>query len=105
MESLKTTLPANAAADVPVQLTQLTQGSAARLHGADLLADDLALLEALGMTRRCRFRVCKAGDPWIVQVRETRIGLASSVASRLFVVPEAVPEISPETAPLPEAVL
>ncbi len=111
MESLKTIQPVEAAnaaeaAEAPVQLTQLTQGSAARLHGSDLLADDLALLEALGMTRRCRFRVCKAGDPWIVQVRETRIGLSSSVASRLFVVLETTPESSSgDAAPTFEAAL
>ncbi len=104
MESLKTLQPAEAA-DVPVQLTRLAQGAAARLHGADLLADDLALLEALGMTRRCRFRVCKAGDPWILQVRETRIGLASSVASRLFVVPEPAAEDAAAAPAMLEAVL
>lgn len=75
--------------NTPVQLTELAAGSAARLHAANLCDDDFALLEALGMTRSCRFRVCKAGDPWIVQIRETRIGLAASVARRLLVVPDA----------------
>lgn len=74
----------------PVQLTELAAGAEARLHGANLGDDDFALLEALGMTRSCRFRVCKVGDPWIVQIRETRIGLAASVARQLFVVPDAV---------------
>ena len=75
--------------DAAVQLTELAAGEAARLHAADLVTEDVALLEALGMTRSCRFRVCKIGDPWIVQVRETRIGLAESVARRLLVIPEA----------------
>lgn len=61
---------------------------AARFHASDLGAEDAALLEALGMTKSCRFRVCQAGDPWIVQVRETRIGLATSVARRILVIPE-----------------
>lgn len=73
----------------PVQLTELAAGAAAQLHATSLGDDDFALLEALGMTRSCRFRVCKVGDPWIVQIRETRIGLAASVARRIFVVPEA----------------
>jgi Fe2+ transport system protein FeoA len=73
----------------PVQLTELAAGAAVQLHATSLGDDDFALLEALGMTRSCRFRVCKVGDPWIVQIRETRIGLAASVARRIFVVPDA----------------
>ena len=72
----------------PIQLTALAEGTAVRFHSSDLKADDFALLEALGMTRRCRLRICKVGDPWIVQVRETRIGLAASVARQLLVVPD-----------------
>jgi Fe2+ transport system protein FeoA len=87
MKSLMKTGPPLPAA--VVQLTQLAAGEAARLHTVDLVTEDAALLEALGMTRSCRFRVCKIGDPWIVQVRETRIGLAESVARRLLVIPEA----------------
>jgi Fe2+ transport system protein FeoA len=73
----------------PVQLTELAAGTAAQLHTSTLGDDDFALLEALGMTRSCRFRVCKVGDPWIVQIRETRIGLAASVARKILVVPDA----------------
>lgn len=73
----------------PVQLTELAAGAAAQLHAVNLRDEDFALLEALGMTRSCRFRVCKVGDPWIVQIRETRIGLAASVARRILVVPDA----------------
>jgi Fe2+ transport system protein FeoA len=73
----------------PIQLTELAAGVEARLQATQLGDEDFALLEALGMTRSCRFRVCKAGDPWIVQVRDTRIGLAASVARRLLVVPQA----------------
>lgn len=73
----------------PVQLTELAAGAAGRLHASHLGDEDFALLEALGMSRSCRFRVCKVGDPWIVQVRETRIGLAASVARQILVVPDA----------------
>lgn len=71
-----------------VPLTHLPVGTVAQLHGSDLGMDDAALLQALGMTESCRFKVCQAGDPWIVQVREARIGLVTSVAQRLLAVPE-----------------
>ena len=72
----------------PVQLTELAAGTAAQLHAAHLDDEDFALLEALGLTRSCRLRVCKVGDPWIVQIRGMRIGLAASVARQIFVVPD-----------------
>jgi Fe2+ transport system protein FeoA len=34
-------------------------------------------------------KLCKVGDPCIVQVRSTRIGISSAVARCLYVVPEA----------------
>lgn len=72
----------------PIHLTALPCGAWARLHGVDLAADDRALLAALGFSERSRFRLCNAREPWIVQVRTTRIGLAESVARRLLVIPE-----------------
>ena len=47
------------------------------------------MLRSLGVTDACVLKICKAGDPCIVQVRSTRIGLSDSVARCLFVVPEA----------------
>lgn len=70
-------------------LTDLTPGETGRLQGAELLEADRQLLSALGLVDRSRLRLCKAGAPWIVQVRGTRIGLADAVARRLQVVPEA----------------
>jgi Fe2+ transport system protein FeoA len=60
----------------------------ARLHCATLAAHDCALLGALGMTDSCLLRICKIGEPCIVQVHATRIGLARSVADGIFVVPQ-----------------
>lgn len=76
-------------------LTQLAEGQSARLLDARLASEDCLLLKALGLTDHCRLRLCKCGDPWIVQVRTTRIGLAESVARNLFVLPE------PRTEPAP----
>lgn len=72
----------------PVDLTRLRAGSCARFHGARLDRADLDLLESLGLTDACRLRVCQTGDPCVVQVRATRIGLAESVARAILVVPE-----------------
>ena len=70
-------------------LTDLRAGEAGRLEDADLVDADRQLLGALGLVNHSRLRLCKAGDPWIVQVRGTRIGIAEAVARRLQVVPEA----------------
>ena len=70
-------------------LTDLRPGESCRLEAADLAESDRRLLDALGLASRSRLRLCKAGDPWIVQVRGTRIGLAESVARRLHVVVDA----------------
>jgi Fe2+ transport system protein FeoA len=57
---------------------------------AELPAQDCALLGALGMTDRCVLRICKIGEPCIVQVQSTRIGLSRSVAEGILVFPETV---------------
>lgn len=75
-------------ASCPVRLCDLPAGVLARLHNAELAREDGALLRALGLTDRSLVRVCKAGEPCIVQVRTTRIGLSRVVAERVLVVPE-----------------
>lgn len=77
--------PAPAGPDSATRLTDLPPGSRGRLLAAHLERDDLALLHALGLGERSAFRLCKAGDPWIVQVRGTRIGLSQHVAELLQV--------------------
>jgi len=72
----------------PVRLSTLSPGQTVRLHGADLAPQDCALLRALGLTDHCVMRICKVGEPCIVQVRATRIGLARSVADGILVVPQ-----------------
>jgi Fe2+ transport system protein FeoA len=72
-------------ADLPLPLTSLAAGAHARLIAADLAPGELEYLAALGLCQGCRLRVCRAGDPWIVEVRDTRIGLAESVARQLLV--------------------
>ena len=82
-------MSANLASTQPIPLSQLRAGSTARMHSAELASDDCALLKALGLTDRCLLRVCKAGEPCIVEVKATRIGLSRTLARGVFVVPEA----------------
>jgi Fe2+ transport system protein FeoA len=68
-----------------LRLSDLQPGDIARLQGADLDADTASLLRAIGLTDAAALRLCQAGNPCIVQVRTTRIGLAAAVAQRIFV--------------------
>lgn len=73
----------------PVRLSDLRVGSRARFHEARLDPASCNLLRALGLTSACELRLCKSGEPCIVQVRATRIGLSMAVAGGIFVIPEA----------------
>ena len=69
-----------------VPLTELRVGATAQLHEARVDPECRAWLRALGLTDASTLRVCKHGDPCIIHVRSTRIGLSKSVASSLFVI-------------------
>ncbi len=73
---------------VPVPLTSLAAGASARLYGTQLDEDTRSLLRSLGLTDASPLRVCKRGEPFIIQVRATRIGVSSTVAGGIFVVPD-----------------
>ncbi len=70
----------------PVCLTELGAGDHGRLHATRLVVEDREMLRALGLAEHSRFRVCKAGDPWILQVRSTRVGISDAVARRILVI-------------------
>lgn len=44
-----------------------------------------AVLRSLGLTDGARLRICRLGDPCIIQVRSTRIGLSKAVAQLIDV--------------------
>jgi Fe2+ transport system protein FeoA len=44
-----------------------------------------AVLRSLGLTDGARLRICRLGDPCIIQVRSTRIGLSKTVAQSVYV--------------------
>jgi Fe2+ transport system protein FeoA len=67
------------------RLSELGPGTRARLLRCELPAAEGGLLAAMGLTAGCRLEVRKPGDPLIVQVRSTRIGLASKLAHAIVV--------------------
>ena len=70
-----------------LRLTEVRVGARARMHSHELPDSDLQLLEAIGLTARSEIRVLQQGEPCIVLVRDTRVGLTRPVASRMRVVP------------------
>lgn len=80
--------PASPPVASPIRLSDLPPGHRARLHATTVSREDGALLVALGLTDRSLVRMCKVGEPCIVQVHATRIGLSRSVAEGILVVPE-----------------
>ena len=44
-----------------------------------------ALLRSLGLVDGARLRICRLGDPCIIQVGSTRIGLSKVVAQSIYV--------------------
>jgi Fe2+ transport system protein FeoA len=67
-----------------VPLADLAPGATAVLrHIGDPQARDV--LRSLGLVTGAHLRLCRVGDPCIIQVRSTRIGLSHAVAQEVFV--------------------
>lgn len=85
----------------PVSLYSLGTGRIARVCEHCLNESDAAMLRAMGMKPGASVRVCRTGEPCIVEVLapsgggpcgcdcSTRIGLAKDLATRVMVVPVA----------------
>ncbi|MBL1217821.1 MAG: ferrous iron transport protein A [Planctomycetes bacterium] len=84
------------------QLSDLRAGECAHMQYADLQCDECDLLHALGMTDRCKLSVRKTGNPCIVQVGATRIGLAQSVSSKITVIPDDANGTVTRVSPSPQ---
>ena len=69
----------------PQRLTDLGIGDVASFSYAELDAESRDLLRALGLTDNSVLRVCKQGEPCIIQVRTTRIGISSRIAQHVMV--------------------
>ncbi|MFQ5655793.1 MAG: ferrous iron transport protein A [Planctomycetota bacterium] len=70
-----------------VRLAELPAGARATLHDDDLDEPDRALVRAMGLTERSDLRICRQGEPCIVQVERTRVGLSRGLARRIFALP------------------
>ena len=77
------------AAASPIRLSDLHPGARARFPDARPDTEMARFLRAIGLTRTSELRICQTGEPCIVQVRSTRIGLSRAVAGHIFVVPIA----------------
>ena len=66
-------------------MATLRGGECGRLHLGQLACEDCDLLNALGLTDQCEIRVCRRGEPYIVQVSTTRLGLSSKLAQRIYI--------------------
>jgi Fe2+ transport system protein FeoA len=71
----------------PVPLADLAAGAVATLHDTDVEPATRRFLRAIGLTATTQLRVCRRGEPCIIQVRATRVGLARAIADRIFVLP------------------
>ncbi len=60
-------------------------GSHAVLHESRLDPEDHQLLEAMGLVGNCILRVLNQGNPCVVAVGDTRMGLARSLAENILV--------------------
>ena len=67
-----------------VPLLDLVPGTVAVLREV-LDQQSRSILRSLGLTDGAQMRVCRIGDPCIIQVRSTRIGLSKTVAQSVYV--------------------
>jgi len=79
------TLPLPASDRLP--LSVLRPGDRAVVDLGALPPEEARLLEAMGLRSQCEVRVCRSGSPCIIEVAQTRLGLAASVACRIFATP------------------
>lgn len=101
------------AAQGPVPLTNLKVGSVGVVCETCMDRRDAAMLRAMGLRPRARIRVCRLGEPWIIEVQAgvvadgscdpagtspcakpggcaCRIGLARALAERVLLEPGSV---------------
>jgi Fe2+ transport system protein FeoA len=86
--------PAVRALSPAPSLSELPAGGCGRVVSVELSGVDLERLEVMGLCFGRTLCVVKAGDPLIVRVLGSRIGLAAALAARIRVRPEASPSTS-----------
>ncbi len=81
---------ANTPPEAPVSLAQLKPGTTATLTHTSLDDNDAQLLRAMGLRPNATLRVCRTGQPCIVELPDhcgpgCRIALAKDLAKKLHV--------------------
>ena len=91
----RTALPADAFVQ---PLSGMSVGGCGRVVSVDAAAVDLERLEVMGLCAGRMVCVIKGGDPMIVRVLGTRIGLAAALAARVQLKAETSPSSAPADA-------
>ena len=68
-----------------ITLSELGEREEAVVHFTDLECDERQALAAMGLYEDVSFRLCQQGQPCIIQVEATRLGLSSEITSRILV--------------------
>ena len=68
-----------------IPLCDLEARTEAVIHVADLDVDERETLAAMGLHEEATFQLCQQGQPCIVQIEATRLGLSHEVTSRILV--------------------
>jgi len=68
-----------------IPLSQLEEREKAVIHVADLSDSERESLAAMGLHEEAAFELCQQGQPCIVQVEATRLGLSREVTERIMV--------------------
>lgn len=76
-------------------LAQAPLGTNLMVTEVELEGADAVRLQAMGICRGRRIELVKGGDPMIVRVLGTRVGLAGRLAARVMVRNTLSPTISP----------
>lgn len=71
----------------PNTLSELSAGTEAILANATCGTDEGPLLRAMGLEPGERVRIARQGEPCIVEVRGTRIGLSRDISCQVQVTP------------------
>ncbi len=70
-----------------VPLAEMQAGDRGRRHATRARPEESRLLHAMGLTGSSDIRVCKTGEPCIVQVHATRLALSAALARRILITP------------------
>ena len=68
-----------------VPLSDLKDRENAVVYFTDLEHEEREALAAMGLREECTLHLCKQGQPCIVQIEATRLGLSREVTQRILV--------------------